>query len=239
MPYQLNVKETGRSAGILTGNKKRCKFANTVNLSNNSKLKMGITERKIRQKEEVRASILRAAWQLVGQEGWQALSIRKIAEAIEYSVPVIYDHFANKEAILLEFTKRGFQCLNDELAKAKQKHKKPALQIEAMADAYWNFAFNNKEYYQLMYGLGMPTCETVREIGEVHHFTQLILDPVRELIAESKTPKADPYLKLHTFWSMLHGLISINMLGKEQGRNELNAMVLQDFIRSFITGIKG
>ena len=59
---------------------------------------MGITERKLRQKEEVRTSILRAAWQLVEQEGWQALSIRKIAEAIEYSVPVIYDHFKNKRS---------------------------------------------------------------------------------------------------------------------------------------------
>lgn len=54
---------------------------------------MGIAERKIRQKEEVRSSILRAAWKLVVQDGWQALSIRKIADAIEYSVPVIYDHF--------------------------------------------------------------------------------------------------------------------------------------------------
>jgi AcrR family transcriptional regulator len=68
---------------------------------------MGIAERKIRQKEEVRTSILSAAWKLVVQEGWQALSIRKIADAIEYSVPVIYDHFQNKEAILEEFTWRS------------------------------------------------------------------------------------------------------------------------------------
>ena len=69
---------------------------------------MGIAERKQRQKGEVKASILQAAWQLVEKEGWQALSIRKIADAIEYSVPVIYDHFANKEAILYEFVKDGF-----------------------------------------------------------------------------------------------------------------------------------
>src|SRR5689334_6761705 len=117
---------------------------------------MGIAERKIRQKEEVRSSILRAAWQLVEKEGWQALSIRKIAEAIEYSVPVIYDHFENKEAILLEFTKRGFQLLNEDLLKAKELFANPEQQVEAMAYAYWKFAFTNKEYYQLMYGLGMP-----------------------------------------------------------------------------------
>ena len=126
---------------------------------------MGIAERKIRQKEEVRASILNAAWELVEKEGWQALSIRKIADAIEYSVPVIYDHFQNKEAILFEFTKKGFQCLGDNLLKARDRYETPEQQLQAMAYAYCDFALHNKEYYQLMYGLGMPSCETVRQIA--------------------------------------------------------------------------
>src|ERR1700733_3575672 len=146
---------------------------------------MGITERKIRQKEEVRSSILRASWKIVEKEGWQALSIRKIAEAIEYSAPVIYDHFANKEAILLEFTRQGFQRLNEELTKAKEASSSPELQLIAMADAYWNFAFSNKEYYQLMYGLGMPTCETVKQIAELNSFSELISDSIKNLIAKS------------------------------------------------------
>ena len=200
---------------------------------------MGIAERKIRQKEEVKASILRAAWELVKSEGWQALSIRKIAEAIEYSVPVIYDHFANKEAILLEFTRRGFQELNEELLKAKSQFSSPEQQVEAIAYAYWHFAFTHKEYYQLMYGLGMPGCETVKQIPELSAFTEILLDPLRALIAKSKTADTDPYLKLHTLWSTLHGLISINMMGNERSRDELNAMVLKDFINGFISGVKG
>ena len=199
---------------------------------------MGIAERKIRQKEEVRASILKAAWELVEKEGWQALSIRKIADAIEYSVPVVYDHFQNKEAILLEFTKKGFQCLNDDLTKARDRYEAPDQQLYAMAYAYWDFALNNKEYYQLMYGLGMPTCETVRQITEMNSFTQLILDPIRQMIANSQHPETDPYLKLHTFWSMLHGLISIAMMDKENSRDNLNTMVLKDFMTGFISGMK-
>ena len=122
---------------------------------------MGIAERKLRQKEEVRASILEAAWKVVETEGWHDLSIRKIGEAIEYSVPVIYDHFANKEAILLEFTRKGFRLLNEDLEHAKSRFENPEQQIEAIAYSYWNFAFTHKEYYQLLYGLGMPGCETV------------------------------------------------------------------------------
>lgn len=200
---------------------------------------MGIVERKIRQKEGVRASILKAAWHLVEQEGWQALSIRKIAEAIEYSAPVIYDHFANKEAIMLEFTKQGFQLLNEELLKAKKRFLIPEQQIEGMAYNYWDFAFKNKEYYQLMYGLGMPTCETVRQIPELASFTELIISPIKELIAGSKHPEANAFMKLHTFWSMLHGLISINMMSQNESKEDMNNMVLRDFISTFIAGIKG
>lgn len=199
---------------------------------------MGIAERKIRQKEEVRTSILTVAWKIVETEGWQALSIRKIADAIEYSVPVIYDHFENKEAILLEFTRRGFQRLNTELEKAKEQFSTPDRQLEAMAYAYWNFAFRNKEYYQLMYGLGMPGCEATRTIPELKAFSSLLHSSVKELIVRSGNTAADDTLKLHTFWSMLHGLVSINMMGQDT-REEMNMMVLKDFITSFIAGIRG
>lgn len=199
---------------------------------------MGIAERKKRHKEEVRSSILEAAWRLVVQEGWQALSIRKIAEAIEYSAPVIYDHFANKEAILLELTKQGFQKLNAELVKARDEAANPEEQIEAMAYAYWRFAFENAAYYQVMYGLGIPSCETVNQISELSTFSNLILQPIKEMITTGKHPETDPFLKLHTFWSMLHGLISINMMGDGKGKEELNQMVLKDFIRSFVSGMK-
>src|SRR5690242_21533615 len=101
---------------------------------------MGIAERRIRQKEEVRSAILTTAWQMVKKDGWQSLSIRKIADAIEYSVPVIYDHFENKEALLFDFAMEGYGLLSKKLRAAKQKYDVPEDQIKAMTDAYWNFA---------------------------------------------------------------------------------------------------
>lgn len=199
---------------------------------------MGIAERKLRQREEVRNSILTTAWQIVADEGWQNLSIRKIAEAIEYSVPVIYDHFPSKEAILLELTKQGFQLLNQQLTKAGKRSSMPEKQIEDMAYAYWEFAFDHKAQYQVMYGLGMPSCETVSQIPELGTFSDLILQPIKTLISQSKKPKTNALLKLQTFWSMLHGLISINMMNNNQGKQELNQLVIQDFIAGFISGIK-
>ncbi|MET6996534.1 TetR/AcrR family transcriptional regulator [Chitinophaga defluvii] len=206
---------------------------------------MGITERRIRQKEEVRSAILESAWALVKEEGWQSLSIRKIADAIEYSVPVIYSHFENKDAILTEFNRDGFQLLSEALEAAKSAHEDPCNQLEAIAQAYWDFAFDNREYYQLMYGLGMPTCETVAKIPELQQFAHIVQSTLAAIIADSKHPDAEPFLKYHTFWSILHGLISINMM--DNGGNMIQStpkyhdcgpMVLKDAVAGFIKALK-
>jgi len=199
---------------------------------------MGIADRKIRQKEEVKAAILDTAWQLVKKEGWQQLSIRKIAEAIEYSVPVIYDHFENKEAILLEIGKLGFQLLSKKMQQAKDKHTDPADQLKSMADAYWNFAFKNKEYYQLMFGLGMPCCEVEKNMPEKVYFRNLVMGPIDEIIKKNKVPEANACLKYHTFWSVIHGLISIKMMRGAEVSEELNKMVMEDAVAGIIKNLE-
>ncbi|MHA4896431.1 TetR/AcrR family transcriptional regulator [Pedobacter sp. PWIIR3] len=198
---------------------------------------MGIAERKIRQKEEFRASILEAAWLQVLTDGWQSLSIRKIADAIEYSVPVIYSHFENKEAILLEFAKEGFQKLAEQLQTAKDQHSDPALQLEAIASSYWDFAFENKEYYQLMFGLGIPACEQINSIIEMKNMTMVMMCAIKEAIAASENKKVDFFLKYHTYLSILHGLVSIEMIQKEGKPAEHKKMILQDAISGFIKGL--
>jgi AcrR family transcriptional regulator len=198
---------------------------------------MGIAERKIRQKEEFRASILEAAWLQVLTDGWQSLSIRKIADAIEYSIPVIYNHFENKEAILLEFTKEGFHKLGEALQKVKDQHQEPAVQLEAMAHAYWNFAFDHQEYYQLMFGLGIPACEKVNQIVEMKNMTIIMISTIQETIATSSNKEADFFLKYHTYLSILHGLVSIQMMRKDGKPTEENRRILQDAISGFIKSL--
>ncbi|MDP4149464.1 MAG: TetR/AcrR family transcriptional regulator [Bacteroidota bacterium] len=199
---------------------------------------MSITERKQRQKDEVRTSILDSAWDLVVTEGWQSLTIRKIADAIEYSVPVIYSHFENKDAILLEFNRKGFQSLVEKMVEAKAGQPGPREEIVAMGHAYWSFAFLNREYYQLMFGLGIPTCEAVRKIPEMADFNEAITGSIKALTPPERKEEVNPFLKFQSFWSMLHGLVSINMLGKGGSHQGLSEMVLKDVLDSFIKGIE-
>src|SRR5687768_17063821 len=147
---------------------------------------MGIVERRLRQKDEVRSQILATAWEIVKAEGWQSLSIRKIADAIEYSVPVVYDHFQNKEAILLEFGKQGFDLLTKKLQAAKKKSDNPCEQLSNVAYAYWNFAMKNKEYYQLMFGLGIANCETEKCIAKEEVFRDIVQGPIEKILEQNK-----------------------------------------------------
>ena len=212
------------------------KFANSVRLNNSD---MGIAERRLRQKEEVRSRILATAWQMVKEDGWQSLSIRKIADAIEYSVPVIYDHFENKEAILLEFGKEGFSLLIKRLQQARKKSDDPREQLRAIADAYWNFAFRNKEYYQLMFGIGIACCETDKCIPEESVYRNLVMEPIVEIMSKNQKQKGvNACLKYHTFWSVMHGLISIKMMSYSEIADELNKLVLDDAIEGFIKNLE-
>ncbi|WP_276481091.1 TetR/AcrR family transcriptional regulator [Paraflavitalea pollutisoli] len=200
---------------------------------------MGISERRIRQKEEVRNNILATAWQIVREEGWQALSIRKIADAIEYSVPVVYDHFVNKECILLEFAREGFCLLGRKMAQAKGKHADPAAQLRAMADAYWNFAFKNKEYYQVMFNLGIPCAEAeaCTCLPEKINFRTLVGESIGEIMTNSKRTDISVCMKSHTFWSVIHGLISIKMMRTSDMHDDLNKLVMEDAIEGFIKNL--
>ena len=196
---------------------------------------MGIKERRQREKEEVRSIILAAAWKLVKEEGWQALSIRKIADAIEYSIPVIYDHFENKEAILHEIGEEGFNMLTQKIQKASDEHEDAAAQLRAISEAYWNFAITNQEYYQLMYGVGMARCDEC--VHQKARFRKLVTEPITRLISKSKESDTNVCLKYHTFWSILHGLISIRMMRSSDASDQLNSIVVKDAVEGFIKNL--
>jgi AcrR family transcriptional regulator len=194
---------------------------------------MGSKERIARLKEDTRLNILDAALDIVRDEGWQSLSMRKIADKIEYTAPIIYEYFANKEGILLELTRRGYVILAGEIRAARNKHEDPAEQLEAMWIAYWDFAFKYRELYQLMYGVDMVCCELKKKMPEAELPDDLIYEVIEKLITIKDPPEDFVCRKYYTFWSIIHGLVSINLVNK--GRNEeMNQRILKDAIKGII-----
>ncbi len=197
---------------------------------------MGISERKQRQLEEVRTTILEQSWQIVEEEGWEALSIRKIADAIEYSTPVVYKHFESKDAILEAFSREGYARLAGDLATAKASRTSPAEQLAAISEAYWQFAQTHPKYYQIMYGLGIPTCQMVRDIPEIRQVSELLHTTIYAAIKSGKNTAVDGHLKATTFWSILHGLVAMTMIAAPGGP-DMARRTLDDAVQGFIKAL--
>ncbi|MFZ4860960.1 TetR/AcrR family transcriptional regulator [Sphingobacterium sp. Mn56C] len=200
---------------------------------------MGSKERIQRLKDENRINILEASLQIVKEEGWQALSMRKIADIIEYTAPMIYEYFANKEAILNELSRQGHILLTKRIKEAQALHESLENQLEAMWLAYWDFAFEERELYQLMFGVGTPCCGSNNEKKEnsINSFGLLIADVIAEIMAD-QYPSPDLICrKYFTFWSVMHGLISINLVNQGNG-DTINQLVLKDAIYGIIHSLK-
>lgn len=198
---------------------------------------MASKDRILRLKEETRINILDAALQIVKEEGWPALSMRKIADAIEYTAPIIYEYFSNKEAILLELTRKGFLILSKELQEAKSKHSLSAKQLEDMWLAYWNFAFANKELYQVMFGVSTNCfCLLVNSLPEAENPREQFTTVISELMKIEDLDSDMICTKYYTLWSVVHGLVSINLLSRGSS-DEINRQVLKDAIASIIKSI--
>jgi len=198
---------------------------------------MGLHERRQREKESIRANILDAAFSLAKTEGWASLSIRKIADAIEYSAPVVYDYFENKEAILFEISLNGFHCLHIELLKAQKKHDTPEEQLVAIVDAYWKFAFKNKEYYQLMFGLGMQCSGKGMMKEEFSSFQDMLYDSTYEIIKKKGSNPDNACHSSHALFSAVHGLISIMMMRNDDIPSTMNKTTLDETVSAFIKSL--
>ena len=190
---------------------------------------MGSKERISRLKENTRVNILEAAHGIVKDEGWQALSMRKIADKIEYTAPIIYEYYANKEAILLELTKKGFLMLAERMKLAASKHEDPADQIEAMWLAYWNFAFEQTEYYQLMFGVQVKCCLMDELLPGGGTPYDIAVQPIMKLMGIEDPEDERVCTKYYTYWSIIHGLVSINIVRKGS-TDEINRQILKDAI---------
>ena len=192
---------------------------------------MGSKDRILRLKEETRNNILTAAFEIVKEEGWKGLSMRKIADRIEYTAPIIYEYFANKDAILNELTKMGFEALD----KVQRKHEKPGDQLHAMWLAYWNFALKNREIYQIMFGVEMTCC--IGMVNEAQLPSKRFCPVIDELMSGYEHTMEDCKQKYFTFFSVIHGLVSINIVGDGLSA-KMNNRILNDAIGGIIQTIQ-
>jgi AcrR family transcriptional regulator len=112
---------------------------------------MGIKERQERDREAVRRAILDAARDLFTTEGYRTVSIRKIAERIEYSPAAIYGYFPSKDDIFFALAEEGFRLLGDPAECREAQALGPLERIRAIFWRLYQFSREHPQYFELMF----------------------------------------------------------------------------------------
>lgn len=178
---------------------------------------MGIKERREREKQVTRQAILDAAQHIAQAEGWSAVTIRRVGEHIEYSAPMVYQYFTNKEDMLIALLQEGFQRLEAAMRHASASTPEPEERLLRIADAYWQFAQSNRDLYQLMHGLAGIPVNTQVIANAIQQVCFVAEDALTAWTQANGVICKDAYEAVELLWGILHGLISLAMLHRLTG----------------------
>ena len=176
---------------------------------------MGPKERRVREREEIREKILDAARELFAAEGFEAVTMRRIADVIEYTPTAIYFHFRDKEALLKELCETDFRNLARQFTRIA-KVKDPIERLRATGLAYADFGFEYPNHYRLMFMTPHPPIphddDPSRDNPEEDAYAFLRMT-IEESIAQNRLrPElTDVELVAQTVWAGVHGVVSLHL----------------------------
>ncbi|QTO17543.1 TetR/AcrR family transcriptional regulator [Burkholderia seminalis] len=180
---------------------------------------MGVAERKNRDREAREQRITAAARQIAEAEGWSAVTVRRLADEIEYSQPVLYSHFRNRDAIVGAVALEGFREIKTALHQAAQRSTDSRQACESVAIAYLDFARDNPALYEAMFT--MPTDLLFAEAD-----TRPELREAFEVLAAVVPSSLNVDVATETFWATLHGLAQLESSGRIKHSTRLARVAL-------------
>jgi len=199
---------------------------------------MGISERKAREKEDLKKQILQAARKLFLTKGVELTTIRNIAQEAEYSVGTIYVYFKDKNEILHELHSQGFRQLGGEM-KVLFSVADPMERLKALGRVYLKFALENPEMYDLMFSMKAPIdfVESMNcvEWNEGKATFNLLLTNVKECIDQGHFSGHEAEPLAYAIWSVVHGMVSLHLGDRVKGIQVANPeTIIHQAYESFV-----
>ena len=161
---------------------------------------------------DLRRRILDTTRHLLIQEGFQNLSMRKIARAIDYSATSIYLYFDSKDDLLHTLIDEGMHRLYDALKETATEHPdNPVDRLEALCTRFVEFGLNNPEYYEIMFLLHPEHMD--RYPAEKYRRARRNLDVIAAALADGHDAGVfaveDTRVTASSVWASLHGAVSL------------------------------
>lgn len=199
---------------------------------------MGIRERQDREKQAVHDSILAAARDLFVAEGYRHVSIRKIAERIEYSPAAIYSYFPSKDDIFFALASEGFGQL-DAAISAVAAHPDPITHLRDSWWAFYRFSKDQPEFFHLMFvDRSVPAItEQWQGFDLLQQMMTRVTARIQRVIDAGAFPAVlDPQVALHVLWAALTGPAVIGCTCRLAPGEDCDALA-RDVLASTIAGL--
>lgn len=172
---------------------------------------MSVQERKQRERADRERLIVATARELAEQQGWDAVTTRRLAERIEYSQPVLYSHFRGKREIIGAVALEGASEMAVAMRSATAAASAPRERVAALARAYLDFAERNPAVYDALFqldgGLAYAQEDTPEQLKDA--FAALM-----ETLGEVAGDGVEPELFTEVFWASLHGVATLTRSGR-------------------------
>lgn len=201
---------------------------------------MGVKERKAREKQDKRELILRSAHQIFVDRGFDDVSIRNIADDIEYSPSTIYLYFKDKNEIFYALHTEAFKVFNDYVAEI-MAIPDPFDRLIALGRKFMAFARKYPKYYEIMFITKSPLdCHLNKdkwvEGAKAHSFLEGLVAGCKE---KGRFKKYDPKLLSLNIWSFVHGLCSLELQNRLRiYPDEDQPTITRDSFEQFVSILK-
>ena len=204
---------------------------------------MGIKERQIRDRETVQRAILDAARELFVTEGFQNVSIRKIAERIEYSPAAIYGYFPSKDDIFFALAEEGFRLLSDPDDPTNRERLQGLPPLDRVRAIFWRlyeFSRDQPQYFALMF-VDRSVPRISREYERFTFAREMkshIVAQLQQCVDEGVFPASvKPLVAVRLLTMGLLG-VAVMRLSDRLGANEDADLLARDVLNVMIAGLQ-
>jgi len=170
---------------------------------------MPATTRRARERANTRERIIETALHLLESEGAAALTVRRIAADMEYTAPVVYQHFAGKDALVLELVAHGYDLMLTQFRRALEEPDIDRRMLR-VASEYVRFAGEHPHLYEAMNGTVVGADERRRAAEPAF---QVLLDLLTTWSSAHRVKLADETEACEIVWGTLYGMALLGYLG--------------------------
>jgi AcrR family transcriptional regulator len=174
---------------------------------------LGIVERKERQRQGLRQEILSAALDVLANEGYHQLSMRKLAEKIEYSPTTIYLHFKDKAELFECVCEQTFAQLSDTFRSIVEAAADPLDAFQQNCRAYIEFGLQHPDQYTVAFlldsGQRLAPAEVLQRFPKAMEAFFQLRAGVSQCMLKGEFTEADPELVSQVVWAALHGITAL------------------------------